>query len=63
MGRSGRSPILLGPGLTLIVAMLVASTSLRSPADEPAAKDIESKPVDPKKVEKAAKHGRRSQGR
>ena len=55
MGRSGRSPIPLGPGLMWIVALLLVSTCLRSPADEPTPKGSEAKAVDPKKVEAVAK--------
>jgi hypothetical protein len=56
MGRSGRSPITLGPGLMLIVALLLVSTCLRSPADEPTPKGAEAaKAADPKKIEALAK--------
>jgi Protein of unknown function (DUF4019) len=56
MSRSGRSSIMLGPGLISIVALLVVATCLRSPADEPTPKGTEVKAPDPKKIEAAAKH-------
>jgi Protein of unknown function (DUF4019) len=55
MGRPDRTRITRGPGLILTVASLLVSVCLSTAADEPTSKGGDAKPVDPKKIEAAAK--------